>query len=115
MQAWAICAIEIAINEHTEEILGDIFDKIYVTTYGVKIFPDPHAEYDDANPFVPQDVNEIEFLTDLPYPEFDTEWIEIEVESLTDQTFVIDTTAISSVDTDAYMSFKINFDVNLYY
>ena len=37
--AWALCTIDIVLNEHTYPILGDIFDKVYDTTYGVKMMP----------------------------------------------------------------------------
>ena len=67
--AWALCTIDIVLNEHTEPIIGDIFGKIYDTTYGVKIMPT------EGNMM---DVAETDFLIALPYPEYDSSWEEEE-------------------------------------
>lgn len=67
--AWALCTIDIVLNEHTEPIIGDIFGKIYDTTYGVKVMP---VDSDMI------DVAETDFLIALPYPEYDSSWEEEE-------------------------------------
>ena len=102
--AWALCTIDIVLNEHTEPIIGDIFGKIYDTTYGVKIMPT------EGNMM---DVAETDFLIALPYPEYDSSWEEEEEESLTEQWFTIDTTSFMAdgSSTDAWMKFEINFNV----
>ena len=67
--AWALCTIDIVLNEHTEPIIGDIFGKVYDTTYGVKIMPVQGNMMDAA---------ETNFLIALPYPEYDSSWEEEE-------------------------------------
>jgi hypothetical protein len=67
--AWALCTIDIVLNEHTEPIIGHIFDKVYDTTYGVKIKPQEGDMIDAA---------ETNFLIALPYPEYDSSWEEEE-------------------------------------
>jgi hypothetical protein len=106
--AWALCTIDILLNEHTEPIIGDIFGKIYDTTYGVKIMP-----YQGNM----MDVAESTFLVDLPYPEYDSEWDEEEEEALAGSYFPIDTASFMSdgSSTDAYMAYSISYNATANY
>ena len=106
--AWALCTIDIVLNEHTEPIIGDIFGKVYDTTYGVKIMPVQGNMMDAA---------ETNFLIALPYPEYDSSWEEEEEEALAEQWFTIDTTSFMTdgSSTDAWMSFSVNFNVTAEY
>ena len=107
VDAWAICTIDLVLNENTYYMAADIFDKIYWTTYGVKIF-----DVDGANPI---DVAETEFLIELPSPTYDDTWDNEEEEKLAEKKFKIDTYALINEDRDAFMAFEVEFDVSPLY
>ena len=76
VEAWAVCTIDLVLNDNTRYMAEDIFGHVYETTYGVLIF-----DSSDANPI---QLTESEFLIDLPYPEFDSTWDNEEEAKLTE-------------------------------
>ena len=103
--AWALCTIDIVLNEHTESSIGDIFGKVYDTTYGVKLQPADGSNMIDGA--------ESNFEIELPYPEYDDTWEEEEEEALAENFFAIDTTSFMSDGSskDAYMAFSVSYNV----
>lgn len=89
--AWAICTIELVMNERNYETVGDIFGQIYDITNGVKLFNEEGA--------FQVSVFEIYDEIELPYPEYEESWDDETDEAMVEEWFTVD----ESIADNAFM------------